>query len=611
MSDARNPARLGVALTFGLVCGLVVVLIRFAIYDVTRAYVAAGEWDIILSYLQSYLNQSVLLVLAIFFGVELGLYGLKTAIARIPDGVIAALRILGLAGLLFLHVGYEFNLQRWFPEALSAQAFLYDGFIFLGCLAAGLLYAGYRSRALKRAGFGMQKPVAAVALVLVAVNGLATWQKAKVSDNRPNVIFLVIDALRADHLGCYGYARPTSPNIDALAKEGVVFTNCFAQSTHTKPSIASLFTSMYPSQHNVIRGNRQDADGNVYSPVLSASLKTMAEYMQEAGYNTVGLLEQGQLRAYMGFAQGFYFYDSFMVLAKLLNREFYRWLPKNKHRKFFAYLHYQDVHAPYTPKPQYAELFGAESDVPTHGAAWQDAKDDWRQFQIDFMEGNLEISQSDIDQLIRLYDAEIRAIDDQLGTLFQKLKEEGVYDNSLIIITSDHGDAFLEHNLLDHGNSLYDEVLRIPLIMRFPGGEHQGVVDSPVQMIDLLPTLLDYLNIDHNGTLMGHSVLGHLEGSEKPEPYPIYSELGDMVALRKGDYKLIYDMANERVELYNVAEDPSEQVDLSAQWADLVASLKAEVAQLAEYIAATRPEAEDIQVDPKTVENLKSLGYIR
>ncbi len=450
-------------------------------------------------------------------------------------------------------------------------------------------------------------------IVLVFVNGVALFLKNQQSDGKPNIIFLVIDALRTDHLGYSGYPRPTSPNIDALAQESVIFTQCYSQSAHTKPSIASLFTSMYPSQHNIISGNSKDEHGNVFSPLLISSLKTMAEYLKEGGYNTLGLLEQGQLRNYMGFAQGFNYYNSFMILASYINKEFLTWLPFNKHREFFAYLHYQDVHAPYTPLPAYAKLFDIEQGdfVPTRGGAWQSAKDDWRQFLMDFKAMKVNVSQEDVEQLVNAYDAEIRALDDELGLFFRKLKNEGVYDNSIIIITADHGESFLEHGKFDHGNGLYDEVLRVPLIIRFPKMQYAGVVDTPVQMIDILPTLLDYLNIEKSGEISGHSLMKTLGEGNGREEYPIYSEWEELIMVRKGNLKMIYDRELDKAELYDLKNDPGEQNDLSTQDLATVSMMRSELIDWIKEIEANRPEQASIKVDNKTVENLKSLGYIR
>jgi arylsulfatase A-like enzyme len=612
-TNRQLSSMLGPALTFGLVLSLFFVFARIVSNEIVRAYFAAIELDIIFSYLQSFVNQTALIVLSIFAVVEIGLYFLKKLSTRL-ESAVWILRVAVLSLLLFLITGYELNMQRWFPPAMTTRAFMYDAGILLGCVFLGLYYLRFQKKQnMKTSATSYKKFAASLAALLVFVNGLSFFLKNQSEDGKPNVILLVIDALRSDHLGCYGYPRSTSPSIDAFAQESVIFTQCYSQSAHTKPSIASLFTSVYPSQHNIISGNQRDAEGNVFSPLLVPSLKTMAEYMKESGYNTLGLLEQGQLRSYMGFAQGFNYYNSYMILATFLNEEFLDWLPFNKHRKFFAYLHYQDVHAPYTPLPAYAEMFSLKKDnlVPIRGSAWQKAKDDWREFLIDFKDKKVEVTQADLDQLVNSYDAEIRALDDELGVFFQKLKDQGLYDNSIIIITADHGEAFLEHGKFDHGNGLYDEVLRIPLIIRFPKMEYKGVVEPPVQMVDLLPTILDYLKIPQSDDISGHSLMTHLAEDNGAGEYPVYSEWEEFVMIRKGDNKLIYDRKLERAELYNLKTDPLEQNDLSAQDLALVEDMKTELLNWSKEVEAKRIEQVGIKVDDKTVENLKSLGYIR
>ena len=606
----RMLSKVGVAISFGLLCSLFVILVRFSINDIARAYLSAGEYDIFLNYLQFYVNQTMGVVILIFVISEFIVHYLGRVNYKLVNKFKWLFRIIIVAGFLFLALGYEFNIQRWYPAALTSKAFFYDILILLACLVLGSLYHVYMRNVL---GKFTKTSIVSLIILLISVNGTTVLMRQSSDDEKPNIIFLVVDALRGDHLGYAGYSRPTSPNIDALAEESVVFTQCYSQGTKTKPSIASLFVSQYPSQHSIIEGNREDADGNYFSPILNTSLKTMAEYLKESGYNTVGLLEQGQLRKYMGFGQGFNYYNSYLILANLINDEFFDWLPFNKHRKFFAYLHYQDVHAPYTPIEKYSNLLGIKKvgNVPTHGKAWQKAKDDWRKSKRDHNNKITRLQESEVQALIDSYDAEIRAIDDDLGQLIQVLKEKKLYNNSIIVLTADHGEGFNEHGLLGHGNSLYEEVINVPLLIRFPDKKYSGVINSPVQLIDLLPTLLDYLKIEKSEGVVGRNLITYLDGEINPEEYPVFSEMVSSFMIRKGDMKLIYNRNLEKLELYDLKNDHEEQNNLALQKPDLAVQMKNEIIDWIDNNKTHQIKATEISIDTKTIKNLKSLGYLR
>ncbi|MFQ5706559.1 MAG: sulfatase [bacterium] len=606
-----------VGLTYGLFCGFILGVSRFLLSDIARAYLSTGKSDVILSYLQFFLNQEVFIFVLVFVVLEILLLLIMKILPGFGQKAISRIRMLSAAGLLFAVVAYEFNTQQqWFPAAFSIRAIFYDAIILLGSFLVAFVLARAQVR-LSRGGSSKVVLSTAVSFVtiLVALNGLAFIKKHQFQKGEPNVLVILIDALRYDHLGCYGYAKPTSPNIDNFARESLVFTNSFSQSNHTKPSIASLFTSLYPSQHHVVRSNRRDAAGNYISDILDDSFKTMAEYLQEAGYNTAGFIDQGQLRAYMGFAQGFDYYDTYLGIAPLINQKFIGWLPVNKYRKFFAYLHYLDVHAPYTPPAKYIDLFGLRDKVnyvPAQGKKWIKARENWKKFNDDLVEGKIKLTQDDIQELKSLYDGEIRALDDELGLLFQKLKKEGVYDNSLIILTADHGEGFMEHGMTGHGNSLYDELLRVPLIMRFPNGERRGVVDIPVQAVDLLPTILDFLGQARDANLMGKSILELMNATDHVSQRPIVSERGSLVAYRIGNYKYIYDKQHNTGELYDLQSDPGEQHNLSNHDNNKKAlEMQKELKQYAQAIAKATPQSKGVKLDKKTIKKLKSLGYIR
>jgi len=599
---------LGTALTFGLLGGSTMGIARWATDEVAQAYLTAGLGDVIFAYLQYFLNQSIFAALAIFLGVEILFYLWKRVLPGAAERTLGIVHLMAIALLLFGAAIYDFHSQTWFPLALSRRALIYA----LTLAASGLIalaYLWFLNRQLRSASGSFSKiPAISAIVVFVAINGVAFFKRQNAHQPGSNVIIILIDALRFDHLGCYGYARPTSPAIDAFAKESLLFTQAISQSSYTKPAIASLFTSLYPSQHNVFRNTRHDAQGNFISDVLDDSLKTMAEYLRDAGFNTVGFLKQAQLRNYMGFAQGFHFYNPDMGTAPEINRGFFRWLPLNKHRKFFAYLHYLDVHAPYVPSPQYRDMFFGAFDT---AANFPEQVKDWQKFKNAVTDGNLSLTQADAEQLKALYDAEIRAFDDDLAALFNRLKEEGVYDNSLIIITADHGDEFLEHGSVDHAHTLYDELLRVPLIIRFPKGEYRGVIDYQVQTIDLLPTVLEFLGLPAEPHLMGHSALVYKNGVNGHEQAPVFSERADLVSIRHGKYKYIYNVELKTGELYDLQNDPGERKNLSVEDPRTAELMQKEILRWSEAVRKATPEQAGVKVDEKSVKELRSLGYIR
>jgi arylsulfatase A-like enzyme len=595
------------AVAFGLMCGLVIGVVRWATDHVARTYVSAKLSDVILSYLQFFINRNTLLIVAVFLVASMIFHFLQKLFPRLAETTLTFLRgITTATALLFLAV-YEVRAQTWFPEAWSRRAFIY-ALLLGGSSLAALAYLWLRHRQSQyQPGKLIKLPTIGALAVVASINGAAFIAKQQAPQEKPNVIVILLDAVRFDHLGCYGYPRPTSPTIDAFAKEGLMFTQAISQSSYTKPVIASLFTSLYPSQHSVFRNTRHDAQGNFISDVLDDSFLTMAEYLHAADFNTVGFLEQAQLRHYMGFAQGFCFYKPDMGPAPEINRGFFQWLPINKHRQFFAYLHYLDAHAPYVPPTEYRDMFGSFDQAAT----FPERVKDWQKFKAEVTDGNLTLTPSDGEHLKALYDAEIRALDENLAALFAKLKKENVYENSLIILTADHGDEFLDHGSVDHAHTLYDELLRVPLIIRFPKSASQGTIHAQVQTIDILPTILDVLKLPADPHWMGRSLLMYQNGANGHEPAPVFSERADLISLRSGTHKYIYNTELKTGELYDLQNDPGEKNDISAAEPQIANRMQGEVLQWLETMRKATPKESGVTIDQHSVKELRSLGYIR
>ncbi len=323
---------------------------------------------------------------------------------------------------------------------------------------------------------------------------------ARAADTPTNVLVILIDALRPDHLGVYGYERPTSPTIDRLAAEGVLFESAFSQASWTKPSVPSLFTGLYPIEHRVFTGSDEERPGRITSDVLAEKHTTIAEVFQAQGYRTAAFLDNAQLRDFLGFAQGFETYEEDLGRAEAITSRFVDWLRELDEEPFFAYVHYLDPHWPYDPPAPYDQLFPK----PT-GTSIDFGTLNWKHLERQIEDGRMIPNADDLAALQALYDGEIRYNDQAIGSLLDALREHDLLKSTLIVLTADHGEEFWEHGRLGHGRSLYDEVLHVPLILRLPGGVPARIADQ-VELVDVMPTLLDLSGIPIPEDLSGKSL---------------------------------------------------------------------------------------------------------
>ena len=348
-----------------------------------------------------------------------------------------------------------------------------------------------------------------------------------------NVLVLMVDALRADHLGCYGYERDTSPHIDALANQSVRFVNAYAQSPWTKPSIPTLFTSLYPLQHGVYEGETPGSAGHLESDVLADEFLTLAEVFQEAGFRTGAFVNNAHLLASQGFAQGFDFYEQGDFDAVEIQRRFLEFVDQEPERPFFAYLHYLDVHWPFEPEPPFDRRF---LDSDGHSLPGPDG---WSGLRDGINEGAIQLSDEERSKLVALHDAGIAELDHRIGVFLATLRTLGLLEQTVILLTSDHGEELFEHGRVGHGSTLFDEVIRIPMMIRFPGGAGARTVEEdPARLLDVYPTLLGALGLGVPSHVEGRDLLGSSNGT--PE---IVAETRHKrryrVSLRRGDWKYI------------------------------------------------------------------------
>lgn len=377
----------------------------------------------------------------------------------------------------------------------------------------------------------------------------------------PNVVLYMIDTLRADHLGVYGYRRPVSPEIDAFAAQATVFARAWSQSGWTKSSVATMLTGLPPLAHGVLE--RMDA--------LPDALRTLPEMLHEAGYETLGVSTNPAISAEAGFGRGF---DRFVQLfdpeapsfaarpAEDVNRELFRWLDaRDRRRPFFAYLHAMDVHEPYRPAAADRRRFAAQADAALCRPGPQDVAA--------ALATRPGLTRSGLSSNFEaLYDAQIAHADHQFGLLLRRLRELGLYDRTVIVLVADHGEEFLDHGLFAHGHSLYQEILHVPLVIRWPDGRYAGLrVESPAQHLDLLPTILAAAGAGIPPASPGLD-LRLLAGADTPVEREVSSDLslaGTRIAslVAGGMHLLVRERPNSAAELYDLRRDPHELRNLA------------------------------------------------
>jgi arylsulfatase A-like enzyme len=385
-----------------------------------------------------------------------------------------------------------------------------------------------------------------------------------------NLVLIGVDTLRPDHLGCYGYDRDTSPHIDRLGTKGVVFENVVSSCPWTLPSFATVFTGLYPTQHGAI---------DTHTPI-GGSLSTLAEILKAHGYATGAIINAPLLKGKYAVDQGFDFY--YMTppegrAADGTTRDALKWIDENSRGPFFMFAHYFDPHIPYGPPAPYDTLFDPQYRGALESPYIPSRLPQYRLRAVNFSEMK-KLSPADWNHIRALYDGEIAFTDQAIGELLQGLKKRGLMENSLIVLLSDHGEEFFEHQGFEHGHTLFEELLKVPLIFSLPGRlpENRRIARQ-VRLVDVEPTILDLLGIDSRIHTEGVSLAPLLEGNGNlpaPEgsllpPEIAYSEAllygGQKKSLTAYPWKLIYDVMSGEVAFYNLSEDPGELIDISAQ----------------------------------------------
>lgn len=457
----------------------------------------------------------------------------------------------------------------------------------------------------------------------------------------PNVLLISIDSLRPDHLGCYGYKRDTSPRIDRLASEGALFETVISSTSWTLPAHAALFTGLPDSVHGCLDTSKPLADNRL----------TMAERLKKVGYTTAGFFSGPYLHPVFGLAQGFDEYVDCTAYPDLSDEEAKKtgmvdgeaifdaatedvtnprvyervaaWLRRPPARPFFLFIHMWDVHYDFIPPPPYDKKFDPDY------TGWVTGRNVLHDARIVHT-----MPKRDLEHLIALYDGEIGWTDQHVGMILDVFDELGWRDSTLVIVTSDHGTEFFEHGLKTHRQTLYDEVIRIPLIMRFPGRiTPGGRFAQQARIIDVLPTVLDLAGLDEPDDVMGRSLTSLLDGGTLHCDAPAIAELlcdgrrlqpdgkwaprnpnflvqQQLRAYRRPEWKLLLDLNERRTLAFDLRSDPEEQTPLAELPKSILDDARRADDWLRQYRSAMPPPGSAAPIPVEVLQKLRAVGYL-
>ncbi|MFQ5706560.1 MAG: sulfatase-like hydrolase/transferase [bacterium] len=532
-----------------------------------------------------------------------------------------------------------FTLGIWInhdsPRSLvSRESLLYDLAVIIVAVVSAEIAARISKEWKLKLGFlkkGGSRSIVLVwsaALVLAFAHNLTSGEFAK--SKKPNVVLLIVDTLRADHLSCYGYEKETSPAIDEVAKRGVLFEQTYVQWASSLPSHASMMTSMYPYDHGAFPNGKS----------LNPKLQTLAKVLKAHGYTNGAFVTNSLVGSHYNFNRGF---DTFvdqasfdytnstlamwvhsLNLVRLVDRATFNdiftslalsWIEKHQSGPFFLWVQWLYPHAPYKPPHDYLAKFETGYSGKANGSMKQ----------IDLIVNHkLKLSEADKDHYTALYDGEVAFADYQIKRIVDRLKALDLLDNSILVITGDHGENLYEHGMEYGHYGVYDSSLRIPLIFSMPGELPVNMrIPEVVQSIDIAPTILNLLEVPIPKQFQGKSLVPLTNGADSLWQSVAYSVMfrkeRNFLALRKNDWKIILDVRKDRkvYELYNIPADPYELNNLIESDPAIAASLKQD---LNNWIESDFKKPELVYIpgnffkqdfDKKTMERLRSLGYIK
>jgi arylsulfatase A-like enzyme len=425
-----------------------------------------------------------------------------------------------------------------------------------------------------------------------------------------SVVFVILDAARARQLSCYGYARATTPEIDRIAREGVVFENVTTPAVYTVGAMSSIWTSQPPDEHHGDTG---------FETPLPGDRLTLPELLSGHGVKTAGFVANAMAGRALGFARGFSeFHEVFGdpelrdpelgSRAELFRRVLPRWLA-GRRSPFFLYVHFREPHFPYDPPAEFRTRFGPDAPLPPAASRERD-------WYLDVNRGNRRPSVAEIEHLVRLYDGNLAYVDREVGALRRALEDTGLLGDVLLVLAADHGEQLFEHGYISHSAQVYEESTRVPLILRLPGAAEAGRrISAQVDLLDVAPTIADMFGLlgeggsdrEFEGRTLWPVIAGapgkRLAVSRSVWDRPLY-------AVRAGRHKLIRDTRSGEEHLYDAAADPREQSDRLSDDPLRAAALRED---LFEWLGRLRRRPGGGAVAQLTIEqceNLRSLGYV-
>ncbi len=425
--------------------------------------------------------------------------------------------------------------------------------------------------------------------------------RRRASPDSPNVLVLCVDALRADHLGCYGYERETSPNLDAFSRDALLFEQAMSSCSWTLPATASLLTGLHPNTHGVLGNTRN---------YLVDGITTLPEYLAWRGVTTAAFSANHLVCQAINFDQGFERFVEKFESAEGVNRDLFGWLESAGPFQFFGYVHYMEPHSPYSAPGKHRQHFDPDyvEERDFSGAL----PEKWRRGQVDEP-----FTPEESEHLVSLYDSEIRYWDLRFGHLLDVLEELSIMDRTLIIITADHGEEFFDHSGLGHGVTLYNECIQVPLIIRDPRMKKGVRVSETVSTTSIFNSVTDILGFEKPGFTQVDSLypirglssrFDEVFSSTESSIQNVQTRLASVI---RGPLKLIKDIQRQggSAELYDLKEDPLERSDLTEERKEGAARLEKSVLAWYESTAKAFPK-EWQPLTPEILERLEELGYI-
>ena len=439
--------------------------------------------------------------------------------------------------------------------------------------------------------------------IVLLLNIFAHFYKSLNSPEGPNIIVISIDTLRADHLGSYGHQKDTSPNIDKFADKAVLFENAYSQGSWTYPSMTSMHTSLYPSQAGI----------TYIEDKIHDSYMTLAEYMKNNFYYTYAVISNPVVSEPLGFSQGFDIFDQDSIRKKneltahLVTERATEYLDKTLGEKFFLWLHYMDPHSNYIHHPE----FGYAADYK--GTLGQNIR-----FQ-NLNHEKHKLDHKDLEYIKDLYAEEISYTDKHIGRLLDYLSKLGLFDNTIVIITADHGEEFMERNRFGHGHTAHQELIHVPLIIYVPSDKELGAkrVESTAEVRSIARTVLDLCGIRGN-QIQGQNLLITAEDDDSTG-YAFSQNLRDRghyrpsEAIMAGNWKLINNLTLNTYELYNLENDPEEKTNLFESSENGLDGMKKDLISKLSGINKERvrtEEVEEVEFNEEDIKRLKALGYM-